>query len=49
MAVTLFPWTKGKTKGVKLYLQAVQVMTHVAYNKGGVDAFEVYDVTNPFA
>jgi hypothetical protein len=49
VAVTLFPWTKGKTKGVKLYLQAVQVMTHIAYNKGGVDAFDVHDIDNPFA
>jgi hypothetical protein len=48
VAVTLFPWSKGKAKGVKLYLQAVQVLTHVAYNKGGVDAFEVYDTENPF-
>ena len=49
VAVTLFPWSKGKAKGVKLYLQAVQVMTHIAYNRGGADAFEVHDVDNPFA
>ena len=46
--VTLFPWTKGKQKGVKIYLQAVQVLTHVPYNRGGADAFDVYDVENPF-
>ena len=48
VAVTLFPWTKGKKSGVKLYLQAVQVMTHIAYARGGVDAFDVHDVENPF-
>ena len=49
VAVTLFPWTKGKKSGVKVYLQAVQVMTHIPYGKGGVDAFDVHDVENPFA
>ena len=49
VAVTLFPWTKGKKSGVKMYLQAVQVMTHIPYGKGGVDAFDVHDVENPFA
>ena len=48
VAVTLFPWTKGKKSGVKLYLQAVQVMTHIAYTRGGADAFDVHDVENPF-
>jgi len=49
VAVTLFPWTKGKKSGVKIYLQAVQVLTHIAYTKGGADAFDVHDVENPFA
>jgi len=49
VAVTLFPWTKGKKSGVKVYLQAVQVMTHIPYGKGSVDAFDVHDVENPFA
>ena len=48
-AVTLFPWSKGKKSGVKVYLQAVQVMTHIAYSRGGVDAFDVHDIENPFA
>ncbi len=47
--VTLFPWTKGKKSGVKLYLQAVQVMTHIAYTRSAVDNFEVHDTDNPFA
>lgn len=49
VAVTLFPWSKGKKSGVKVYLQAVQVMTHIAYSRGGVDAFDVHDIDNPFA
>jgi len=49
VAVTLFPWSKGKKSGVKVYLQAVQVMTHIAYSRGGVDAFDVHDIENPFA
>ncbi len=43
--VTLFPWTKGKQLGVKLYLNAVQVVNHVPYgNSGGVDDFDEIDM-----
>ena len=38
----------GKKSGVKLYLQAVQVMTHIAYTRSAVDNFEVHDTENPF-
>lgn len=38
--VTLFPWSKGKAKGVKLYLQGVQVVTHVPYGGGASMDFE---------
>jgi|JI9StandDraft_2_1071091.scaffolds.fasta_scaffold63556_3 hypothetical protein len=41
IAVTLFPWQKSKTqRGVLIYLNAIQVVTHVPYNTGGVDQFE---------
>jgi hypothetical protein len=45
IAVTLFPWErdKGKRKGILLYLNAVQVVNHVAYNAGGTDVFDVVD------
>lgn len=43
--VTLFPWTKGKQRGVKLYLNAVQVVNHVPYGtSGGVDDFDEIDM-----
>ena len=40
IAVTLFPWTKGPKSGVKLYLNAVQVIKHVAYQTSGADSFQ---------
>lgn len=48
IAVTLFPWTKGKQgtasyrAGILLYLNAVQVVNHVAQSSGA-DAFEVIE------
>jgi len=42
IAVTPFPWTKGKNSGILLYLNAVQVVNHVAASQG-VDAFDVVD------
>lgn len=42
IAVTPFTWTKGKNTGVLLYLNAVQVVNHVAASQG-VDAFDVVD------
>ena len=41
--VTLFPWKKGQRTGIKLYLNAVQVVNHVAYSTGG-DDFDAIDV-----
>lgn len=41
--VTLFPWKKGQRTGIKLYLNAVQVVNHVAYSAGG-DDFDAIDV-----
>ena len=42
IAVTPFPWTMGKKSGVLLYLNAVQVVNHVAYASNG-DVFDVVD------
>lgn len=42
IAVTPFEWVKGKNTGILLYLNAVQVVTHVAMT-GGVDAFDVIE------
>lgn len=42
LAVTPFPWSKGKKSGVILYLNAVQVVNHVPMSSG-IDAFEVVD------
>ena len=42
IAITPFAWTKGKSSGVLLYLNAVQVVNHVAASQG-VDAFDVVD------
>lgn len=42
IAVTPFPWTKGKNTGILLYLNAVQVVNYIAMS-GGVDAFEVIE------
>lgn len=43
--VTMFPWTKGRQKGVKLYLNAVQVVNLVPYNSGGgADDFDEIDM-----
>ena len=44
IVVTLFPWSKGKKSGVKLYLQAVQVVNHVAYTQGAEDYFDALEV-----
>jgi hypothetical protein len=41
--VTLFPWSEGKKKGVMLYLQAVQVVNHVAYGGGNSVDFDAVD------
>lgn len=41
--VTLFPWKMGPRSGIKLYLNAVQVVNHVAYSAGG-DDFDPVDV-----
>lgn len=41
--VTLFPWKKGQRTGIKLYLNSVQVVNHVAYSTGG-DDFDVIDM-----
>lgn len=42
IAVTLFPWQKSKTqRGVLIYLNAIQVVTHVPYSTGGADVFDV--------
>jgi hypothetical protein len=43
VAVTLFPWEKGKKRGVLVYLQAVQVVNLVPYGASGADAFGVVD------
>lgn len=44
VVVTLFPWSKGKRSGIKLYLNAVQVVNHVPFGgAGGVDEFDVLD------
>lgn len=40
VVVTLIPWTKAKRSGIKLFLQAVQVVNHVPYTKGGEDYFD---------
>lgn len=41
--VTLFPWKIGQQSGIKLYLNAMQVVNHVAYRTGG-DDFDVIDM-----
>lgn len=43
VAVTVIPWTKGQRKGVKLYLQGVQVVNHVAYRASGDDVFDAVE------
>lgn len=51
IAVTLFPWSKGKQgtvsyrSGILLYLNAVQVVNHVPQTSGS-DAFEVIEPTD---
>ena len=40
VVVTLIPWTKAKRSGIKLFLQAVQVVNHVPYTKGGEEFFD---------
>jgi hypothetical protein len=43
VAVTLFPWVKAKKSGIKLYLNAIQVVNHVPYTPGGKDVFDMID------
>ena len=40
VVVTLIPWTKAKRSGIKLYLNAVQVINHVPYGKSDTDYFD---------
>lgn len=42
VAVTPFEWKKGQKTGVLLYLNALQVINHVAMSNG-VDAFDVVE------
>lgn len=44
VAVTLFPWSKGNRSGMKVYLNAVQVIKHVAFQNSGVDSFDEEEV-----
>jgi hypothetical protein len=41
--VALFPWAFKNRRGVYVYLQGLQVVNHVPYTSGGVDAFDVVD------
>jgi hypothetical protein len=43
VAVTLIPWEKAKRKGIKLYLNAIQVVNHVPYTPAGNDVFGIID------
>jgi hypothetical protein len=49
IAVTLFPWSKGKKTGTLLYLNAMQVVNHVPYSAGGAEAFDAVEATNDSA
>lgn len=50
IAITPFAWTKGKTSGILLYINAVQVVDYIAMSNG-VDAFDAIeeDPTKPMA
>lgn len=43
IVVTLIPWTKAKRNGIKLFLQAVQVVNHVPYAQAAEDYFDAID------
>lgn len=40
IVVTLIPWEKAKRKGIKLFLNAVQVVNHVAFRNSDEDYFD---------
>lgn len=46
VAITLFPWERQKRRGVLLYLNAMQVVTHVAYRASAEDHFNVIEGTD---
>lgn len=43
IVVTLIPWTKKGRSGIKLFLQAVQVVNHVPYAQAAEDYFDAID------